>query len=340
MSRQGVLVLGFPRSGTSATTAALAQLGLSPGTTATLKGPGVANERGFWEQRPLSHLNARILEHLGGGKWSAPPDLPPGWLASPRLEEDRREGMRLFEEIFPAEPWVWKDARNCLLLPFWMLALDLQPAIVLVDRHPLESAESLARIDHGTSKPLALAAWERYMRHALAGCHGLPVFVTRYADLVGDPGRWRTDALAFLKLCGLAGDSSTATPSLDTIDPGLRHCSVGRGAVADEVLSPEQAQLQTLLERIVGAHSSFAPPDLPAETAHADWLIAERRRADIEIRELTEHFSAKLTGQAAKAARRREQYASRIDRQRRKIEQLRARNSSKQTPEDTRDDRE
>lgn len=316
MSRRGVFVLGYPRTGTSATTAALAGLGLSRGTTETLKQAGGANERGFWEQRPLSHLNARILEHLGGGRWSAPPDLPPGWVHSPSIAADRDEGRRLFGEIFPTEPWVGKDPRNCLLLPFWMDLLELEPAVVLVTRHPLEAAASLERID-GPTKPLALASWERYMRIALVVCNGLPVLVSRYGDMVEDPQGWADEARAFLSRCGLADvEPETAAPE-EIIDRRLRHCALDPSVVEDDVISSSQLHLHETLDVLTGAHPSFATPELPPETPHTEWLIAESRRADNANRRLREQLAAKLDAQARKLERLRRRDAKRAARERR-----------------------
>lgn len=278
----GVVVLGMHRGGTSATAGALAKLGLSPGSPESLKSASPVNPAGFWEQTPLIRLNDRLLERLGGS-WDGPPDLAAGWAGAEALEPVRSEARALFRAAFHAEPWVWKDPRNCLVLGLWREALELDPVVVLVLRDPLEIAASLEQRESVTL-PLSLALWERYMRSALRACAGRPVLVTRYEQLVAEPRAWTLAARAFLGEYGVvlpddAGDVAAF------VDPALRH-----HAVADErfaahpAVSGQQRALAGALDGLVGSHRALAVPGLGKETPHAGWLIAERRRAAAEIR--------------------------------------------------------
>jgi hypothetical protein len=268
------------RGGTSATAGALAKLGLSPGSSSSLKSASPVNPAGFWEQTPLIRLNDRLLEQLGGS-WDGPPDLTDGWARAESLEPLRLEARSLFRAAFDVEPWVWKDPRNCLVLEFWREALELEPVIVLVVRDPLEIAESLERRESMTL-PLSLALWERHVRSALSACAGRPVLVTRYEELVANPQGWTHAAVAFLgehdiSLSDDAGDVA------GFVDPALRHSTDERFAT-HPVVSGQQRALAEVLDGLVRPHGALAVPELGEETPHTGWLLAERRRAAGEIR--------------------------------------------------------
>lgn len=283
LAREGVIVLGMHRGGTSATAGALRALGLSPGLEGGLKGPTSVNEAGFWEQELLNEINESLLERFGGS-WQGPPDFTPGWFSADALEPDRLRAADRFREVFVSEPWVWKDPRNCLTLPFWLEAVDVRPVIVFVNRNPLEVARSLARRD-GASTRFGLALWERYIREALGHCRGLPVLVTQYEDLVSDPGRWARAAGLFLKRFGIVIRDDDAGQLTGFLDPGLRHHRASPTEFAhDPAVSREQLALYERLERLRGAHLVFdGDRSLPSETPHTSWLLEERRRADREL---------------------------------------------------------
>jgi hypothetical protein len=268
------------RGGTSATAGALAKLGLSPGSSSSLKSASPVNPAGFWEQTPLIRLNDRLLEQLGGS-WDGPPDLTDGWARAEALEPLRREARALFGDTFGTEPWVWKDPRNCLLLELWREALQVDPVVVLVLRDPLEIAASLERRESVTL-PLSLALWERHMRSALSACAGRSVLVTRYEDLVADPEAWALTAGVFLKEHGISPPVDAGAVA-SFVDPALRH-STDERFTTHPVVSEKQRALDEALDGLVGPHRALAVPALGLETPHTEWLIAERRRATAEIR--------------------------------------------------------
>lgn len=295
--RRGVVVLGMHRGGTSATAGALARLGLSPGDPSTLKGASPVNPAGFWEQPPLTRFNDRLFERLGAA-WDAPPRLlKPGWTDA--LGDTREEAFRTFKAVFPRDPWVWKDPRNCILLPYWIDALSLRPAIVLVIRNPMDIAASLAARERATA-PFAIALWERYTRHALAACAGLFVLVTRYSELLADPLGWAERCRAALTSAGLELGDGDPRAVADFIDPGLRHHETTDDRLPDEpYISDTHRDLLDATLRLVGTHESFVPPTLGEETPSTEWLLAERRRAVDEQRALRQD---RPRGKRARAA--------------------------------------
>jgi hypothetical protein len=318
----GVFVLGMHRSGTSAVTRAINLLGVPIGHQDDLKEASEHNPKGFWEVRPLSRFNEELLGELGG-TWSAPPSLADAWFEQDRLSARRDAGASLFRRLHPAGQWVWKDPRNCITLPFWQSALGIRPTVVLVHRHPLEIWRSLEARD-GFSKPLALAAWERYLRHALANSAGLKVMVMRYTDLLSSPASWHDEARRFLEEAGIACNGA-GRPELEAfLDRGLRHASVeDEGSLEDPAASPEQRELFAQLERLCGRHDSLERLNLPEETGWAEPLLAERRRADLEIEPL--RFRAKRLDIELRVERKR------LERQGRQLEKARRRVSERES---------
>ena len=302
MSR-GVFVLGMHRSGTSAATRLVNLLGLPTCVEEDLLPGTDDNPRGYWESASLTAFNDRIFERFESD-WSCPPKLDPGWEADSAFTELRAEAAALFSRVFQAEPWVWKDPRNCITLPFWMTALDVEPAVVLVHRSPLEIAASLgARDDLGTAYSLAL--WERYLRSCLSAVSGLPALVTTYDDILDDPAAWSHGVRDFLGRVGVA-TGELAPDALDYVDTELRHTRLTReDVVGNPAVSSAQRELLDVLNGLVGAHETLSVPSLPEETHATGALLAERRRLyprEREYRELGE-YSRSLGEQFVKLQR-------------------------------------
>jgi hypothetical protein len=269
------------RSGTSATARLVNLLGVPIGKRADLKPPSEANTTGYWESNTLTAFNDRLLRYLGG-TWAAPPSLPPGWESAPHLAGHRRLARALFRRVHDTRRWVWKDPRNCVTLPFWLLALDAPSVVVLTHRSPLEIARSLPpRYEVGNR--LALAIWERYMRTALAACHGLPVFVMPYSGLLFRPRHWTERLRAFLAQRGIEWcPPDSAGRAAAFVDPALRHHALehhGLTAAAD--LTLEQRQIFSLLESAAGEHDAFEACPLPRESEGVEALFVARRERDL-----------------------------------------------------------
>ncbi len=165
-------------------------------------------------------------------------------------------------------PWVWKDPRTSVLLPFWRAALGPRLAAVVVVRNPLEVAVSLSA---ATACPcrFGMALWERYNRLILAHSAGMPVLVTRYDDLVADPAGWSERARAFLAGVGmrLRGPTETPPTGRDFVDPGLRHSAHTRAEPLAGVAGGPLARLRRLGGRRRGPRARSCPPRSPPEPA-------------------------------------------------------------------------
>jgi hypothetical protein len=269
------VILGMHRSGTSLVTRLVSLLGLAVCRDSDLLVGYKGNPRGHWESRSLIDFDDRLLEELGG-TWFCPPLL--GERETSRtLDRHGAEALHELEHAHPRHPWVWKDPRACVLMPFWSAVLGPRAAYVLVVRHPFEVSESLAR-RNGCTSAFSLALWERYTREALLGAAGRPMIVSTYDGVLADPVGWCERLIAFLAELGLT------LPPVDwdvlgayAMD-GLRH---SRRSWEELGAGPSISTEQVALARAVSvftAQSSYVPPQLPAETPETESTFAEIRR--------------------------------------------------------------
>ena len=264
-SPRGVLVLGMHRSGTSAATRLVNVLG--PATCAPgdmVRGPW--NPSGHFESRSLMHLNNALLAQMGRTWWYPPPDAEHYEAVAARITTTRGQARRAFRRVHRSVPWVWKDPRTSVLLPFWRRTLGPRLTAVIVYRNPLEVAVSLQR-RHAVPLPFGVALWERYNRLLLAHSAGLPVLVTRYADLVADAAAWSQRTRDFLDDRGmlLASPSDAGSAGLEGfVDPALRHSAYSRADLGDS--GAGTLAVFDALETSVGSSPCFVAPALPPET--------------------------------------------------------------------------
>jgi hypothetical protein len=260
-----VFVIGMHRSGTSATAEMLGRLGLALPSDDELIPATRTNERGHFESKTLVRLNERLLTAVGG-TWSAPPPLPRQWELADSLHALRREARASFAAAFPRQPALWKDPRNCLLLPFWRTVLEPLTAAVFVYRDPLEVARSLQardgfRLTHG------LALWERYLRAASANLEGVPTLCTDFRRVLDDPVQWSREAVEFLTDAGLAVDAGALDPATSPVDAELRHQRATVHSASGA--SDSQRAIFETLRPLDGPHQPWRNPDLGTEP---DWV--------------------------------------------------------------------
>jgi hypothetical protein len=270
----GVFVLGAARSGTSTVAGIVNLLGVSTAQEEELKPADDDNPRGYFESRALTSLNRRLLVEIGGAPYGPAPRFPGGWMDDPALNEIRGEGRALMQRIHPTTPWVWKDPRTCLTLPFWIDVADVDPIVVLVYRDPLEVGDSLVQRDDAPI-PITLGVWERYNRAAILNARGLPTFVVRYDRLVETPRPFAVEIASLLRRQGL--EVADPGPELEAfVEPALRRSR--RDTQVPNLPSPEQLELLAILDDLQGAHEMFPARELPAETDWVDGLLEAERK--------------------------------------------------------------
>ncbi len=280
-----MFVVGMHRSGTSAVTEVLGEMGFELPPPERLVGANDSNPHGHFEVELLVDLNEDVLHRLSG-TWAAP---PPGIEASltPLLEAGLAdEAARAFHESFLGPDFLYKDPRLCLLMPMWRAAVGDHPAVVVV-RSPLGIAASMRR-RNGLPLDYGLALWERYTRLALQGLAGLPVLVQSYSAMLAG----EHDTLVSFAKQALADGADLDGPAINTLDRGLVSHDVDEAAAVDDpALSPEQQALTRTLVDLRGVHARFEPPDLGPETPNLDLAFRAMASAgDLGVREVQDRI--------------------------------------------------
>lgn len=143
--RKNVLVLGMPRSGTSATASIFAAAGYFLGE---VRPADDANPLGYFQSEELTALNADLFRRVGfphHNTWLHDPITAEQIARIATLEPEPRH--QEFLARFQAHaPWAWKDPRLCLTLGFWLKLLDPATTVmVLVRRDPADIYHSFRR---------------------------------------------------------------------------------------------------------------------------------------------------------------------------------------------------
>lgn len=246
MKQGQILVVGMHRSGTSALTHLLSNMGANFGDLEDSIGANKENPKGFWERRDVRRLNDQVL-HALGCEW----DTLAHFNLDDLSEEVREKfylGAKEIAENLSAEgtSFVIKDPRVCLLLPLWLDALD-NPLIVYIHRSPLEIAKSLsARNDFDLEFGLTL--WEVYASHALAALDSVPSIFIDYQDLLSDELQQAKRLENFFVEFG-ANDLVIPNPEelKGTVEASLRNQKAGD---SEDLMSDAQSHLCSHIKRL------------------------------------------------------------------------------------------
>jgi hypothetical protein len=160
-----IIVVGMGRSGTSLVASLIHYWGayVNP---AQLIAADQNNATGYWEYAPLVGFNNALLRALSSSVLVPPADEHYPRLIGLGLHDDyRASANRLVASMSDVHgPWVWKDPRLAMLLPFW-LQFWHDAIFVVAFRHPCDVARSLS--DSGSRSPRPLSAslllWQRSM---------------------------------------------------------------------------------------------------------------------------------------------------------------------------------
>ncbi|SDX63495.1 glycosyltransferase [Marinobacter mobilis] len=183
-----IVVLGMHRSGTSAITRGLQELGADLGTNLM---PAVEgdNEKGFWEDLGAYRINERILEKLGSS-WDGLAQISTESLMSDLLAEERRDAVALLEERFAnVDTFAFKDPRTVNLLPFWQSVfaeLNLDDRYLITVRNPRSVADSLSR-RNGFVREKSFCLWMQHSCNSLIHVGNRPSVVVDYDHFMAAP---------------------------------------------------------------------------------------------------------------------------------------------------------
>lgn len=237
-----IIVLGMHRSGTSAVARLLNMMGayFAPERMELPATP--ANPKGYWERRDVINLNEDILTALGI-TWAQISELTPEHLTTEVFAPFESLAREIVLGLDAHRPWMFKDPRLCLLLPYWLPLLEI-PVCVYVHRNPIQIAQSLRKRE-GFSLHFGIALWEKYTLFALDFSAKLPRILVSYHELMQNPVETTKrlyDSLCALEIQGLRLPSEKEI--LAFIEPTLFH-EQGDDSLQSAYINRCQADLVT-----------------------------------------------------------------------------------------------
>jgi len=156
MKIPGLIVLGMHRSGTSCLAGMLQSAGFF---TDIVEEWSPDNNKGSRENSAVVHLNDTLLKKSGGSWHQTAISLVP----SKKQIQKRDEILKVLTSA--QRPWMFKDPRTLLTLPFWLGAIP-DVRMVGIFRHPMAVANSLSARN---SMPIAegIRLWMTYNQELL-----------------------------------------------------------------------------------------------------------------------------------------------------------------------------
>lgn len=249
-ARKAILVLGMHRSGTSALSHLLTELGAD--APANLMSPNEDNPKGYFESMPLYLLHDELLASAGSS-WDDYRALPQGWAASPKADEfHQRLKEAVQAEYGRSGFFLMKDPRVCRLVPFWRDLLDdmqVEPLFIHTHRHPLEVASSLQK-RNGFDPGYGYLVWLRHILDAEAGSRGQRRSFTSYDRMLAD---WPSEITRIAADLDISWPRHGAVPASElnmVLDPALKRNDAGaRHLRGSRILPPQVRAVHDIFER-------------------------------------------------------------------------------------------
>jgi glycosyltransferase involved in cell wall biosynthesis len=279
--REGVLLLGMHRSGTSIMARTLGAMGLWLGDEAQmLDAHPTDNPTGYWERSDIHDAHVQYLA-ASGHAWDRLAGFRVASIDGPDADTLIGQLTAVVSGLDQQRPWLVKDPRSSILLPFWQHVAPAHACVVAV-RHPLEIAASLRNTPRGVYvTPFLLLLWQKYMSRMLSDLAGRQAIFVSYGALMANPAE-QVERLRFLLADQRVDMGDVAVNTTQLFEPRLR-----RQRVDDETrLMPEQRDLYrwlvdaAALQRAVEVPSkAWHEPDveLAEFEANADFLILHGR---------------------------------------------------------------
>ncbi|HRY14454.1 MAG TPA: glycosyltransferase [Candidatus Competibacteraceae bacterium] len=180
-----LIVLGMHRSGTSAVARLLNLMGAYFAPAELTMPANENNEKGYWERWDAFGLHEDMLRDLGLA-WDRLSRFDARRLADPAfIAKFQPQAEKILLDLDARRPWLLKDPRLNLLLPFWSPLLEA-PVVLYVHRNAIQVAQSLHRRED-FPLPLSLALWEQYSVLGLAHSQAMPRLLISYHELMAHP---------------------------------------------------------------------------------------------------------------------------------------------------------
>ncbi|MGA2232005.1 MAG: sulfotransferase [Tepidisphaeraceae bacterium] len=287
-----ICVLGMHRSGTSALSRLLNQLGVDLGRN--LLPADFDNPRGFFELRAIVDCHTDLLDAIGSSYFDDFLPLPPGWETRAEVQPYRGQLLEIVRAEFADKPlWGFKDPRTCRLLPLWHDVLQqsgAQSRFVIMVRNPQEIFSSLSQ-RNGTPCNQSLLSTLVHMLQTERDTRGRRRVVVSYDELISD---WRGLAAKIGNALGIqwphppeAPDASSGKGD-EAIDPALRHHRAAKNSGAAELVEKFDADPEI-------AHWTFGVYDcLVAAAANPTGAVDEA-----SLDKIHDEFQSAASGLAA-----------------------------------------
>lgn len=254
MPARGIIIVGMHRSGTSLVARMAHLWGASVVDDQALIPADDWNEGGYWEWMPLVRFNLELLSQLGASGWNPPPldRIPRQLLLAQQSALAARAHCILSESNAGGRPWMWKDPRLAVLLPFWTSLWD-DPIYLVPVRHPGEVAASLALRD-GASPEAGLALWRHYNTAILRSLpRGAPSLFLDYGYILNHPNEGAERLCGFLNLhCGVEFAQTSLMGA--AVRPRLRHAPLRAAHLFPRLSAADLALYEQLRRRAGGGH--------------------------------------------------------------------------------------
>lgn len=238
MNNVGIIIVGPPRSGTSALTRVVNLLGADLGPPADLAPANESNVKGYWEHLGIIQIHEEFLRSLDNGGDRTEP-LPGGWWTMFETCCALGTLAHMLEITFEDSPlWAVKDPRVCRLLKVWRAALeclDVTPRFVLIDRPVREVVGSLGK--WGWSEEKAATLYRQYREAALDDTEDCLRSMITFDELMAD---WRTTmerVAVELQLTWPFSYEEAGAEIQEFLDPGLKHFNEEKGVILTAELS-------------------------------------------------------------------------------------------------------
>jgi len=252
VNRTAILVLGMHRSGTSALTWLLGQLGAAlPKDAIAASGD---NARGYWESQALVKADDQLLR-VARSSWFDPRPLDLSRLSPDGLRSRKNRIREAIEGAWgDARLLAIKDPRQCRCVPVIADVLGdmgVEPRALLMLRSPAEIARSVASRD-GTTPAYAHLLWLRHMIDAERATRGMTRAVVDYDGMLAN---WRQVAARIAPLADRPGwepNESEAAAVDAFLDPALRHHQAAAAELEEplaQIVRGVDEGLRGLLER-------------------------------------------------------------------------------------------
>jgi hypothetical protein len=182
-----LVVLGMHRSGTSATTRAMAALGADLGDR-LMPAAGGNNDKGFFEDYDIVKLNVELMT-AAGMDWHSLGELDVSRIPPERLEAFQTEALATLRAKCQGKIFALKDPRLARLITLWKPVFDrvgVPVKYVLSVRNPLSVARSLAKRD-GMVEEKAVQLWLEHVVPSLVETRDCPRVIVEYDALLDQP---------------------------------------------------------------------------------------------------------------------------------------------------------